>query len=102
MWCHAGREQALGLRREQETAWCHRPVERLDAEAVAGEDQFAGAAVPIRKAEHAVEPANAIRAIAAQQRQYNFGVGAGTERVAPRGQLSAQLPEVVRLAVVDE
>jgi len=75
-------------------------VQRLDAESVADEDQFALLAIPDGEGEHAVEQLDAIRPIFFVSMYDDFRVGSALEGMAFGQQRVANLLEVVDLAVV--
>src|SRR5690606_24404250 len=76
-------------------------IERLLADAIAGQNELAPIAVPQAEREHALRPAErGLDAPALEAREQDLGIGMPAERIAGRLQLGAQLPEVVDLAVV--
>ena len=77
-------------------------VERLDADAIAREQQRAAAAVPERDAEHAAQVRERVLAPLLVGVDDGLGVGVGVERVAVGDELGAQLAVVVDLAVEDD
>jgi hypothetical protein len=77
-------------------------VERLDAEAVAREQQTAGLRVPDREGEHPPEPIHAALAPLLVAMDDDLGVGARAEAMAVRDEFGADLGEVVDLAVEDD
>jgi hypothetical protein len=95
-------EHRLDLRAEQEGPVAAGPVERLDAEAVPGQQQLAPLGVPERDREHPVQALERPLPPLREGAQHDLGVGARAEAVAGRLQLGAQLAEVVDLAVVGE
>ncbi|MNO99101.1 hypothetical protein D3C76_908660 [compost metagenome] len=76
-----------------------RQVQRLDAEAVAGEEQAPAVALPDGEGEHAVEPWQQFGAPGVIALEQHFGVAAGEEAVAEGFQLRAQFRVVVDGAV---
>src|SRR5439155_17365743 len=76
--------------------------ERLDAEAVAGEEEPAPAGVPERKGEHSVDGGEQALAFFFIEMDDHLGVGAGAKAMAPRLQPRAQGLEAEELAVVRE
>jgi hypothetical protein len=93
------RPQSLELRGERHTAIPRRPEQRLDAELVAGQGEFALALVEQGEGEHAAQAAQARLAPAAPRLQQHLGVGAGPEADPGAAQLGPQLAIVVDLAV---
>ncbi len=76
-----------------------REVERLDAEAVAGDEQALRPAVPDREGEHAVESREHALPLDLVEAEDDLGVGLGPEGVPASFEIGAQLEEVVDLAV---
>jgi hypothetical protein len=95
-------EHRLDLRPEQEDRSEVGVVERLDAEAVTGEEQLGARAVPDREREHSVEALDARGPPLGVRVEHDLGVGVRAERATGRRQLLAQLDEVVDLAVVGD
>src|SRR5205823_2230096 len=79
-----------------------RHVQRLDPEAVAGEQQGPRLGVPNGERKHAAEACHARRALLLVQMQDRFRVALGRERVSPVDQAPAQLRVVVDLPVEDD
>ena len=79
-----------------------RVVQRLDAEAVARQEQRLLVAVPQREREHAAEALDAVLAPRLPGVHDDLGVAARAEDVAERLQLGDQLLVVVDLAVEDD
>ena len=98
----AGRGQRLALRREAQLLAQARVEERLDAEAVAGQQQRARAAVPGGEGEHPPQPREHLRAVAAEELEQHLGVAGSAQLEAVGLELGAQLAVVVDLAVEDD
>ncbi|KPK43075.1 MAG: hypothetical protein AMK72_13820 [Planctomycetes bacterium SM23_25] len=79
-----------------------RPVERLLAETVAGEQQPPGLRVPEGKGEHAHQPRQEVRPVVLVQVDEDLGVAGRGEPVAARFQTPAKGAVVVDLAVVGQ
>ena len=94
----AGRGAAVGAAAEARA----QVVERLDAEAVARDEEAVIDVVPDRQRVDAVQPVEHRRAVQREQPQQHLGVGAAVERVACAFQLGLQLAVVVDLAVVGD
>ena len=77
-------------------------VKRLDAEAVAGGERHLSLGVPQDEGEHADEPVERRLAPLRVGGKQNFGVRLGTEAMARRGKLVAQLEVIVDLAIKGE
>jgi hypothetical protein len=92
-WQRAGEPQPAGRLGQ---------VQRLDAEAVAGQHQPAGVALVDRQGEHADEVVDEVLAPAVVGLRDDLGVGRGEEPVAVPAQLVAQLAVVVDAAVEDD
>jgi hypothetical protein len=93
-------EERLDLRAEHEPAAAQlRVVDRLDADAIACEQQALPARIPDREREHAAEAFDAGIAPLLVPVDDHLGVGMGAEPVARALQLRAQVREVVDLAV---
>ena len=93
------RENRLQLGRERDAAVDLRVVERLDAQAIAGQQQPLVPHVPDREREHAAQMVDAPRAVVLVEVDDRFGVAVGAERVAGAHELLVQLLVVVNLAV---
>src|SRR5688500_10302001 len=78
------------------------PVKRLDAEAVAGEEEAAARRVPDRKREHAAEMLDAVVAELLVGMDDGFGVGAAVVAVAVALEADPQIGVVVDFAVEDD
>jgi hypothetical protein len=76
-----------------------RVVERLDAQSVAGYEQFFAALVPERETEHAAHLLHAAHAVFLVQMNDDLGIRGGIERVAKAFEFAALLGAVVKLAV---
>ncbi len=98
---HAQRQQRLHLRAEEEPPLMLGPEQRLDAEPVAGDDQFALLRVPQRQGEHAPETVDEGLAVLGVGVEDHLAVAAGAEAVAQLGELLLQLAVVVDLTVED-
>ena len=92
-------EDRLHLRSEQQRARGPGPVERLDAEAIAHEQETALRGVPDREREHAAEPVHALLAPLFIGVDNGLGVGLRPVGVSVRLELLAHLGVVVDLAV---
>ncbi|MCX5682226.1 MAG: hypothetical protein NT049_00875 [Planctomycetota bacterium] len=77
-------------------------VQRLDAEAVAGQEEPPPRGVVDRKGEHAVEAVEALLAPLLVGMEDDLGVGPGAKRVAEMPQFLGQLDVIVNLAVEDD
>ena len=98
----ARRQQCLDLGAEDEPAARARVDERLDAEAVAREEQAPLGAVPDRQGPHAVESLHDVLAPGRVAAQHDLRVAAGAKAMARRLELVPQLRRVEDLAVVDD
>jgi hypothetical protein len=76
-------------------------MQRLDADAIAGEQQRPRARVPDRHPEHPPEAGDGAGAPLFVGVHDHFGVGRGVEAVAVRFEIAPQFAEVVNLAVED-
>jgi len=79
-----------------------RDVERLDAKAIAGEDEAARGFSPERDGEHAAEAGEALGVPFKKSVENGFGVGVRNETMAERFQFGAQFQVVVDFAVEDD
>ena len=95
-------EERLQLRAEDEAARRGRVVHRLDAEAIAGDEELVALAIPDGEAEHAGERVDAGGAALFVEVHDGFGVAGGLERVAARQEAFTQRAVVVNLAVEDD
>ena len=100
-----GTESGMGAKRAQLGSEAQHPcgpavVQRLDARAIAREQQAAGRAVPERECEHSVQTRECIDAPGAVGLQHDLRIAVGTEGEPELFELGAQLAEVVDLAVV--
>ena len=93
--------QRLHLRAEGEPSRRLRVVERLDAHAVAREDEPAQAAVPEGDPEHAAQMAHELRPVLLVEVHDRLRIAVRAEAMPPRLEPRAQLAEVVDLAVED-
>ena len=89
----------LDLGSEQEDRADLRVIERLHAEAVAGERQRPELAVPDRESEHAVEAQQGADAPGRESLEQNLRVAARHKGPAARRELRPQFLEVINLAV---
>ena len=96
---NARREEGLCFRRQVERAPVLAVEERLEAEAVPGGEEDAGAFVPDGKGELAAKVVQALASGVFVQVQGDFRVGAGAEAVPGGPKAPALAPEVVELAV---
>ncbi len=95
-------EDRLDLRCEQQAVLGDRPVQRLDAQPIAGEEQPAAAGVPDREREHASKAMHAVVAPFLVGVHDRFGI---TQRPVPmtrRFERRTHVAVVVDLAVVDD
>src|SRR5438552_1613453 len=97
-----GGDQRLDLGGEAEAPGPARVEERLDPEAVPGEDEPPGRAVPDRQREHAVEPRDAVGPVVLVEMDDRLAVARGREAMAARLELRPELPIVVDLAVAHD
>ena len=95
----AAGQQRLGLRGEAHRPAVVGPVERLDAQRIARQQQRALLGVPQAEGEHAAQLLHHVGAAVGIELQQHLGVGAAAEGVAARGQFLAQLAVIVDLAV---
>ncbi len=96
-------QDRLDLRREDHAGAALRVVQRLDAQAVARQEQLLVRRVPQREGEHAGEVGDHLLAPLLVTAQDHLGVGVIGRESVPLGlQLGAELGRVVDLAVVDE
>ena len=79
-----------------------RDVERLDAHAVAGQNQALARFGPQRQSEHAAQPRKTIRVPFEKRGQNRLGIGAGAKPMAAAFQFAAQFRMVVNFAVEDD
>ena len=97
-----GSRSGLQLRAETEPSAALGVVERLDAQAVAREQELPLPRVPEREGEHAAQPLDAARPELLVEVHDDLGVGRRREAVAARHELAPQLAVVVDLAVEDD
>ena len=97
----AAREETLRLGGEEDRARRLREVERLDPEAVAGEEEAVPPRIPEREGEHALQPADRVHALLLVEVGDHLDVRAGAEAMAPSFERGAQRSAVVNLAVAD-
>src|SRR5438067_5231467 len=98
----AAREQRLDFGSEEEQIAGTRPIERLDAEAIAHEQQPLLRRVPERERKHAAEPVDALVAPLLVRVDDRFGVRAGLVAMTARFEIAPNLGVVVDLAVEDD
>src|SRR5262249_42609485 len=96
------RQQDLHLRAEVDLASAPAEVERLDAHAVAGENQAASRLLPDGKAEHALELLEAVGIPFEKSPQQDFGIGRRSKLVAAAGEGLADFTVVVDFPVEDQ
>ena len=92
-------EQRLELGSEDESTSHVGVIQRLDPQAVSGQEQQAATLVPQREGEHAAELLHATRAVFLVEMGDRLGIGGRVEGVAAGLELRPQLLEVVDLAV---
>ena len=68
-------QQRLDLRPEIQPSTCFRVVQRLDADAIARQQQGAGPRVPDRQPEHPAQPGDRVRTPLLVGMNDRFGVG---------------------------
>src|SRR5262249_38046751 len=95
-------EQRLDLRSEVHAPADYSVVQRLDADAIARQQQGSRPLVPDRQTEHAAEPRDGIRSPLLIGVDDRFRVGGRVEAMSGRLELAPQLAEVVDLAVEDD
>jgi hypothetical protein len=93
--------QCFNFRGDVPDAVALRAIERLDADVVAADQEFAVGVVEQDEAEHPVELRRERRAVLNVCTQDHFGVTRLVEKMAARGQLAAQLLVIVDLSVQD-
>src|SRR5436305_7843306 len=93
-------EQGLELGREADPPLPEPVVERLDAEAVARQQQATLAPIPDREREHATQARHERRAVVEVEMQQDLGVAMRPETHAAAFQLSPQLEVIQDFAVV--
>src|SRR6185437_2083794 len=98
----AGREDALDLGGEPEAAAMEAVVERLDAEAIARQQQTLQRTVPERDGEHAVQAREERQAVLFVEPRDHLAVARAAEAVPLGCQLVAQLAVVVDLPVEND
>src|SRR5207244_11778833 len=91
--------ERLDLRGEAEAPRPARVEERLDPEAVPGEDEPPGRAVPDGEREHAVQPRDAVGPVVLVDVDDRLAVARGLETMAACLELRAERASVVDLAV---
>ena len=94
--------QRSQLRREGELGAVGTVVERLDAEAVTGEDESPAARVPDCDREHSTQPACEVRVPLLVRVHEHLGVAVGPETMARAFELAAQVLVVVDLTVLHD
>lgn len=88
-------EQGRQRGREAQALVGFRQVQRLDAEAVTGDEQLLAVTFPDGKGEHAIELGQHVCAPGVIALEQHFGVTAGMELIAKAFQLGTQFREVV-------
>src|SRR4051794_6555847 len=96
------RKKRLGFRGEGEPMRVAVKVDRLDAQAVAADEQPLATGVPKRKAEHAVQPVDKFVTVLCIAVEDDLAVRRGLEFMAERFQLGAQFTKVVDLAIAHQ
>src|SRR5213594_2257567 len=94
--------ERLDLRGEAEAPRPARVEERLDPEAVPGEDEPPGRAVPDRECEHAVQPRDAVGPVVLVDVDDRLAVARGLEAMTARLELRAERAIIVDLAVAHD
>src|SRR5262249_26958968 len=94
------RKQRFDLGRECEASLCLRVIDRLDAQTIAGDEEFLFFRIPYGECEHTVEFFDAAFSPFAISRNHNFRVGIGSETVSERFERSTQFGKVVDFAVI--
>jgi hypothetical protein len=96
------RQQGFDFRAEHQPIALLGDVQRLDADAIARQQQPPADAVPQRKREHAAQVVDAVRPVLLIQVQDGLAVGARAVGVAARFQARPVLGMVIDLSVEDE
>ncbi len=95
-------EDRLDFRPEEQPVVCHRPVDRLDAQAIAREQQPRPARIPDRKREHPPQPVHAVVPPLLVRVHDCFGIGSRAIPVSGRFEIRTHIGMVVDLAVEDD
>ena len=95
----AGGDQCLRGRGKAQPAVGLAPIQRLDPEAIAGEEELVPVGVPDRKREHPVQSLDAAFSPGMPGLEDHLGVAVGEETVAAIAQLAAQLWMIIDRAV---
>ena len=95
----AAGQQRLGLGGKAHRPTVVGPVERLDAQRIARQQQRALLGIPQAEGKHAAQLLHHVRAAVVVELQQHLGVGAAAEGVAALGEFLAQLAVIVDLAV---
>src|SRR5258705_9851171 len=93
------RQKRLYLGGERQTVSNSRVVQRLDAEAIAGQQQTMASSVPQRECEHAVKLSQKAWAHLFIQMNDNFAIRLASESVTPSKQPGAEVHVVINLTV---
>ncbi len=99
---NTGLAQAGDFTAEPDAVGEHGVVQRLLAEAVAGQQQAALAGIPDGKGEHAPKPLEALHALLFVQVNQRLGIAGGAELMPARHEIGAQFLVAVNLAVEDD
>ncbi len=103
LWINpAMRQHRFDLRSEQQPLRRQFVVQRLDAQAVARDEERFRVAIPDGKGEHAAQVLHTIRAVLFEEVNDGFGIAVRAVAVAARDELFAQGEMVVNLAVEDD
>ncbi len=95
----AAREETLRLGTEEDRARCLGEVERLDPEAVTGEEEAVPARIPEREGEHALQPADRVHTLLLVEVGDHLDIRSAAEAMPPSFERGAQRSAVINLAV---
>src|SRR5271168_1569256 len=95
-------ENALQFRRKEEVVAAFSDIERLDADAVAGEHQPLPGIAPDGSREHAAQPLEASGVPLEKCLQDGFGIAVSLKTVAEQLKLAADLKVVVNFTIEDD
>src|SRR5687768_18519658 len=95
-------EERLELGAEQEGLVVQRVIQRLDADAVPGDEEDVRSGIPDGEGEHATQTRDAVLAELLVGVNYDLGVAGGSEAMSAGQQLLPKLREIVDLAVEDD